>query len=165
MKSWVLRSIAIFILFATPWAQAYVTYDVSGTSGTREDKTYTEAHLGLNWYVNDWFIWRNSVFSRFGDDYPTVYGLDTETLFKVDAYTQKRNLGVEFYIGPGARFASENYNAGFGKAGITFQLAGIRLGGGVQALYYLEDRFDNEGNLLKKDEVQTFITLSGGGTF
>ncbi|AHI06731.1 hypothetical protein BDW_11155 [Bdellovibrio bacteriovorus W] len=165
MKSWVLRSIAVVLLFSASWAQAYVTYDVSGTSGTQEGKTYSEAHLGLNWHVSDWFNWRNSVFSRFGTDFPTVYGLDTEALFKLEAYTQKRNLGVEFYIGPGARIASEQYNAGFGKAGITFQLAGIRIGGGVQALHYLEDRFDNEGNLLKQDEVQTFITLSGGGTF
>lgn len=140
-----------------------VTYDVSGGSGTRDGETYSEVHLGLNWFVRDWFNWRNSVFSQFGSEVKTVYGLDSAALLNWDAYNSKKTLGVEFYIGPGVRVASEKSNAVFGKTGLTFALGGLRIGGGVQALHYLEDRTDKLDRVLGKDEVQYFITLSGGG--
>lgn len=142
---------------------SHVIYDVSGSSGTRKGETYSEVHLGLNWFVNDWFNWRNSVFSQFGTEIETIYGLDSAALFNYNAYTKDRKLGVEFYAGPGVRVASEKANAGFGKAGLTFAIGGLRIGGGVQALHYFEDRTDKAGNIFEKDEVQYFLVLSGGG--
>lgn len=142
-----------------------VTYDLSGSSGTRDGASFSEIHLGLNWFMSDWFNWRNSLFTQFGTNIKTVSGLDSEALFNYEAYTQNRALGVEFYAGPGVRLASEKSNAVFGKAGVTLGLGGLRIGGGVQALHYLEDRVDTNNNVLNKDEVQTFITLSGGGSF
>lgn len=149
--------------FAQPGSR--FTYDASGSSGTRDGSSYSEVHLGLNWYMDDWFNWRNSIFTQFGANIKTVSGLDSEALFKFDVYTENRGLGLEFYAGPGVRLADQKSNAVFGKAGLTLGLGGLRIGGGIQALHYLEDRIDSNNNMLNKDEVQTFITLSGGGSF
>ncbi len=155
----------LFCGFATiANAQSKVSYDISGGSGTRDGVTYSEVHLGLNWFVQDYLNWRNSLFTQFGSEVKSVYGLDSAALFNVDFYNSSRTLGVEFYAGPGLRFASEKSNAGFGKAGVTFALGGLRIGGGVQALHYWDDREDKNNQTLPKDEFQTFITLSGGGT-
>ncbi|KYG65954.1 hypothetical protein AZI86_02460 [Bdellovibrio bacteriovorus] len=140
-----------------------LSYDLSGGSGSRDGETYSEIHLGLNWFVQDWLNWRNSIFTQFGTEINTVYGLDSAALFNVDAYTSNRALGVELYAGPGVRVATEKSNAVFGKAGITFALGGLRIGGGVQANHYLEDRTDKNNRVLGKDETQYFIVLSGGG--
>lgn len=164
MKNILIR-ITVFILLTTSVAQARMTYDLTGSSGTRDGSSYSEVHLGLNWYLNEWFNWRNSLFTQFGSEIKTVNGLDSEALFNWESYTSNRSFGVELYAGPGVRLASEKSNAAFGKAGVTFTLAGLRLGGGVQALHYLEERTDKNENRLNKDEVQYFITLSGGGNF
>lgn len=164
------KSISFFLLSlvfsSAVWAQSEskFTYDLTGSSGTRDGSSYSEVHLGLNWMMGEWFNWRNSIFSQFGTKIKTVSGLDSEALFKFDTYTQSRSLGVEFYAGPGVRLADQKSNALFGKAGLTIALGGLRIGGGVQALHYLEDRVDSNNNPLNKDEVQTFITLSGGGS-
>ncbi|MEN0060349.1 MAG: hypothetical protein AAGB31_16030 [Bdellovibrio sp.] len=167
MKKRILLSSLILFCCLSGLAQSgsHVSYDLSGASGTRDGESYTEIHLGLNWYVQEWLNWRNSVFTQFGSEVKTVYGLDSAALFGTEFYTQGRGLGVEFYAGPGVRLASENSNAVFGKAGVTFALGGLRIGGGVQALHYMDDRTDKNDNVLNKDEVQTFIILSGGGSF
>ncbi len=114
--------------------------------------------------MNDWFNWRNSVFTQFGSNIDSVFGLDTAGLFNYALYTQSRQLGLELFAGPGLRFATENSNAAFGKAGVTFALAGLRLGVGVQAFHYFEDRTDKQGRTFNKDETQLFFTISGGGS-
>lgn len=150
---------------AVSFAQSRVTYDLTGSSGTRDGESFTEIHLGLNWFIKEHINWRNSVFTQFGNEIKTIYGLDTEALFNWEAYTQSRGLGIELFAGPGFRFASENSNAVFGKAGLTFGIAGLRIGGGVQAFHYWEDRKDKDENILDKDEVQYFVIIAGGGSF
>lgn len=164
------KALSLFILICglagNSFAQSSgsrVTYDLSGSSGTRDGESFSEIHLGLNWFVQDHLNWRNSIFTQFGTEIKTVYGLDSEALFNWQAYTQSRQLGIEFFAGPGLRFATEKSNAVFGKAGVTFGIAGLRIGGGVQAFHYIDDRLDKNDNVLNKDEVQYFITLSGGG--
>ncbi len=164
MKKAFLFTILLGVLFVGGFAKARVTYDLSGSSGTRDGSSFSEVHLGLNWYVDEWLNWRNSVFTQFGTDIKTVNGLDSEALLNYDAYTQSRALGIELFAGPGVRLASEKSNAVFGKAGVTFAIGGLRIGGGAQALHYLEDRTDKNDNVLNKDEVQYFITLTGGGS-
>lgn len=151
------------VLSISTFAKAEFSYDVSGSSGTRDGETVSEIHLGLNWQMSEYFNWRNSVFTRYGTDIKTVNGLDSAALFNFDAYTEGRGLGIELFAGPGVRLASENSNAAFGKAGVTFALGGLRIGGGVQVFHYIDDREDKAGNTLGKDETQYFITLSGGG--
>ncbi|WII73202.1 hypothetical protein QJS83_04860 [Bdellovibrio sp. 22V] len=165
MKKLTLLFVVLCGFSGNAFAQSRFTYDISGSSGTRDGESYSEVHLGLNYYAQEWLNWRNSLFTQFGSEVKTVYGLDSAALFRFDAYTDDRALGVEFYAGPGVRLATENSNAAFGKAGLTFALGGLRIGGGVQAFHYLEDRTDKNDNVLNKDEVQYFITLAGGGSF
>ncbi len=152
------------ILFSSISSAQNMSYDISGASGSRDGESYSEIHLGLNYWVNDWFNWRNSVFTQFGSNIDSVFGLDTAGLFNYALYTQSRQIGLELFAGPGLRFATENSNAAFGKAGVTFALAGLRLGVGVQAFHYFEDRTDKQGRTFNKDETQLFFTISGGGS-
>lgn len=165
MKKIISAFAATFLLSSLSWAQSRFTYDLSGSSGTRDSVSYSEIHLGLNYYASDWFNWRNSLFTQFGTNIKEVYGLDSTALFKYELYNSSKTLGFEVYAGPGLRFATEKSNAMFGTAGITLGLGGLRIGGGVQSLQYFEERKDKDGFVLSKNETQTFITLSGGGSF
>lgn len=170
-----MKSILMSLILGTgillgSFAQAEVgrpiaTYDVTGGFGSYDGKSYSEIHLGLNWPVYDWLNWRNALFTRFGSSINTVYGLDSSMLLQKEFYTQSRMTGIEFSVGPGVRVANENSNAVFGQAGVTFALAGIRLGVGAQALHYFATRIDKENTTLPNDEVHYFITLAGGGSF
>lgn len=142
-----------------------LTYDLSGGVGSYNNNSYTEVDLGLNWMVQDWLNWRNSVFSKFGSTINTVYGLDSALLLQSSMYTQGRGAGIDVFVGPGLRFASEDSNGAFGKAGLVLTLGGLHLGGGVQATHYFQSRIDKNSVKLPDDEVQYFIILSGGGTF
>ncbi|HWU42616.1 MAG TPA: hypothetical protein VN132_04225, partial [Bdellovibrio sp.] len=112
-----------------------------------------------------WLNWRNSVFTQFGSSINSIYGLDSALLFQSSLYTQGHGAGVEVFAGPGLRFASEDSNGVFGKAGVVFSLGGLRLGGGAQVTHYYDTRKDKNSVKLPDDEVQYFIILSGGGSF
>ncbi len=167
MKQSIAFFISVFIFFTLQqaYAQQSLTYDVSGATGSYNGNSYSEIHLGLNWYAEDWLNWRNSLFTQFGSTIDTIYGLDTAALFEYKAYTQARGLGIELFAGPGLRFATQSSNAIFGQAAIVFALAGLRIGGGVQQLHYTQDRKDRNNYTLPQDETQYFITLAGGGAF
>ncbi|HEX7675117.1 MAG TPA: hypothetical protein VF412_13140 [Bdellovibrio sp.] len=143
-----------------------LSYDLSGGVGSYNQNSYTEIDLGLNWFVQDWLNWRNALFTQFGSTIDTVYGLDTALLAQTSFYTSGRGAGIEFFAGPGLRFANEDSNGAFAKAGVIFALAGLRLGGGAQFTHYYSDtREDKNQERLPQDAVQYFIILSGGGTF
>lgn len=142
-----------------------LTYDLSLSVGSYNNLSYTEANLGLNWSMQDWLVWRNALFSRFGSGFDTVTGLDTSLRAVQDFRTDSGLFGVDFFAGPGLRFASPNSNAAFAEAGIGFKLGGLYLGGGVKRLYYVSDRKDSLGNSLDKNDTLFFIVLSGGGAF
>lgn len=161
------RNLTVFLiaLFFLNVASAAVSYDLSGAAGARDGESYTEIHLGLNYYPVHWFNWRNSLFTQFGSAINSVYGLDSAGLLNYELYNSSRTLGIELYAGPGLRFATENSNAAFAIAGVTFGLAGLRIGGAVQSFQYFEERKDKNNVSLNKSETQYFITLSGGGSF
>lgn len=165
MKKNVATLLTVLLAGPLALAQSRMSYDISGSSGTRDGESYSEIHLGLNYFANEYFNWRNSLFTQFGTEIKTVYGIDSAALFNYDLYSSSRTLGVEFFAGPGLRFATEKSNAVFGKAGVTFGLGGLRIGGGVQAFQYFEERTDKNDVVLGKNETQYFITLSGGGSF
>lgn len=141
------------------------TYDLGGGVGSYYDTSYTEIHVGVNWYVEDWLNWRNAVFTQFGSDINTVWGIDTALLPRTGLYTSGRSFGIELFAGPGLRFATQKSNAIFGEAGIVFTIAGLHIGGGVQALHYFATREDVQGRDLPSDETQLLLILSGSGTF
>ncbi|WP_413288332.1 hypothetical protein [Bdellovibrio sp. HCB337] len=141
------------------------TYDVSASSGTENNNTYSEVKLGLNWYLTDWLNWRNAVFTRFGSNVKSANGLDSSLLASYEVINEERTLGFQAFVGPGVRIASEDNNAATATAGVIFTLGGIKLGGGAQYLSYFKTRKDTVGEDLPKAETQYFVVLSGGGSF
>ncbi len=145
-------------------ASSNLSYDLSGGVGSYDGNSYTEIDLGLNWYLQNWLIWRNSIFTQFGSSINTVYGLDTAAIFGTGFYTSSSKFGVEVFAGPGLRFANEDASGYFGKAGLTFAIGNLRIGGGAQVTKYYSTRRDKYGFKMPDEEVQYFITLSGGGS-
>lgn len=142
-----------------------MTYDLRASSGTQNNKTFNEVHLGLNWNLNDFMTWRNALFTRFGSEVKSVQGLDSSLLFSWTMGNEDRSSGLHLYAGPGVRLASEKYSAGTLDGGFVVRLAGLQLGAGAKHLTYFETRKDAENLTLPKNETQVYITLSGGGAF
>lgn len=148
-----------------PQSSKQFTYDLSASSGTTNGNNYSEVNLGLNWYLTEWLNWRNSIFSRFGSNIKSVSGLDSSILAGTQVFSDDRMFGVQAYIGPGVRLASEKNTAATADAGVIFTLAGLKLGVGAKALQYFETREDSSGGSLPKSESQYYIVLAGGGGF
>jgi hypothetical protein len=148
-----------------PTSHPTFTYDVSASSGTENNNSYTEFKLGLNWYLTDWLNWRNAIFTRNGTNVKSTSGLDSSLLATYELTNEDKTLGVQAFVGPGVRLASEDNNAGTATAGVIFTLGGIRIGGGAQHLAYFKTRQDASGADLPKSETQYFVVLAGGGSF
>src|SRR5437868_4515484 len=89
-----------------PTTHPTFTYDISASSGTENNNSYSELKINLNWFVTDWLNWKNGVFTRFGSNIQNVNGLDSALLATFDASTDDRSLGVQAFAGPGVRMAS-----------------------------------------------------------
>ena len=139
------------------------TYDISGSQSTQNGNRYSEINLGLNWFLQDWLIWRNSAFQRQGDNIKPIYGLDSSMRLQQEWLNDDRTLGFKIFGGPGIRAASSDSNAYFGEAGVGIRLGGVNLGAGVKSIKYFTTRKDKDGVTLPKDENQVFFTISGGG--
>ncbi len=135
-------------------------YDVSGSSGTYNGTTYSEINLGLNYFISEWWVWRNSLFQRFSSG-DTVSGLDSSIRFgnRMDSNT---GMALDFFIGPGVRLASHSANAAFAEAGIGFKLGGIYLGVGYKYMEYFAPA-EVAGITLPKSDSQLFFVVGGGG--
>lgn len=141
-----------------------LSYDVSASTGSYNGFSYSEIHLGLNWGFNEYIVWRNSVFSRFGSYIETVNGLDSSLRFVFDTRTEDGGLGLALFGGPGYRFATAKNSAAFGEAGISLLFGGLRIGFGVKSFYYADPGQDSLGRNLPKTDTNYFIILAGGGT-
>lgn len=139
------------------------TYDVSGSQSTQNGNRYQEINIGLNWFLQDWLIWRNAAFQRQGDNTDSIYGVDTSLRLQQEWLNESRSLGFKIFGGPGARIASSDSNAYFGEAGVGIRLGGLMLGAGIKSLKYFSTREEKDGTKLPKDENQVFFTISGGG--
>lgn len=140
-----------------------LSYDLSASAGSYNGSSYTEINLGLNWFLQDWLNWRNSIFTRQGGDLPSVQGLDSGLRLSTSLGGEDGGPGLDAFAGPGVRFASNDNNAVFGEAGVIFKVGGLRLGLGAKALNYVSSRKDSNGLDLPKSDTQYFLILSGGG--
>jgi len=115
------------------------TYDLStwvgSTSSNAGESSYTEIALGLNAFFADWFVWRNSGFTRMGQGYDGTYGLDSSARFVLNVGDSV--LGVNAFLGPGYRVivnqstgANRADSAPFAEAGAVFRLGDLILSGG-----------------------------------
>jgi hypothetical protein len=171
MKKFFFSFLAAFIFGAGLPAQAQqisrsnhstLSYDVSVSSGTYDNRTYSELQLGLNWYALDWLNWRNSVFQRFGSsDLDIVTGFDTAFLFTKDAVADGGTFGIQGFIGPGYRFATKDNSGAFAEAGLIFAAGPLRVGVGAKSLYYSNPRVDSTGRESPRNDNQVFFILAG----
>lgn len=132
-----------------------LTFDLGVSAGSIGDENYTELQLGLNWFLKNWFAWRNAAFYRAieGDDY---YGLDTSArLFHFFLWGEES--GATLFGGPGYRFASEGDHLPFAEGGLVLKLGGFAIGGGVKSFF--PDLIGSN----QDTDTQFFIILSGAG--
>lgn len=140
-----------------------MTYDVTASQSSLNGRDVQEINLGLNWFLQDWLIWRNSAFQRRGEEIETVYGLDSSMRLQTDITNEDRSLGIRLFGGPGLRLASSRASAYFAEAGIGLRLGGLLLSVGGRSMRYFSTQKDRTGQRLPQDENQVFVTLSGGG--
>lgn len=142
----------------------FITGDVGGSTGTNNGVTYQEVHLGVNMNFTDWLTWRNAGFQRSGSKIKTITGLDST--LRLVLRTKYNGGGAHLFIGPGYRWASgsEN-NAIVGEAGLGANYGGLGLSGGAKYLKYDKDRFDSDGDLMKNEDVNYFVSISGNTSF
>lgn len=134
-----------------------LTYDLGVSMGSSGGRNYSEASLGLNAFIADWFVWRNAGFGRFADATETVYGLDSSARFMADV--GDREMGLTAFVGPGYRFVTKGDSAPFAEAGLTVHAGGLSIGGGAKRVFNSAIRSD------AADDTQYFIILSGSGRF
>jgi hypothetical protein len=136
--------------------------DISGSTGNYNGQSYSEVHVGLNMNFTDWLTWRNAAFKRFSSgSAQDVTGLDSG--LRLSLNTPFDGGGLRFFAGPGYRWADpSNNNAAFAEAGLNIQVGRFSVGGGAKYLRYDRTQTDSAGNPLKKDDMNYFITLSGG---
>jgi len=167
-------ALAIFISLLSLSAQAVriqtesrtptFTYDLGISSGTYNDKGYSELQLGLNWSLLEHFVWRNSLFTRFGSGIKGTGGLDTSARFVYNSARDEQGFGVGFFAGPGYRISDKENSGVFGEAGLTLKMAGFATGVGVKAISYNSPGTDANGRTLSRTDTTTFIILSAGGS-
>lgn len=155
----------VTLFLSGPALAAEFQYDLSAGSGRYNNVSYAEITGGLNWNFTDWWTWRNAIFHRFGSDMDSVTGLDTSLRLGNAFATEGGDFGIDFYAGPGLRFANSNGNALFAELGVGFKLAGIYLGVGAKSLYYTQTRLSSLGTDLPKNDTQVYLVLAGGGSF
>ena len=141
------------------------TYDLGASTGTYNNLSYTEITVGLNWYLLDYLVWRNAIFSRFGSQISTIAGLDSSIRFVFDAETDNSKLGIGFFAGPGYRFSDTNDSGVFGEAGVVLKAVGLAIGVGVKSLIYNNPGTNPDGSNRPKQDNVIFIILAGGGAF
>ncbi|MCM2281985.1 MAG: hypothetical protein NDI61_09085 [Bdellovibrionaceae bacterium] len=134
-----------------------ITYDLGVSSGTAGDQSYTEAQLGLNYFLHDWLAWRNALFGRFGSGIESAYGVDTSARTYVNVELAEAS-GLTLFGGPGWRFVTQGKQAPFAEAGLVLNLGGLNLGGGVKSVF--NEFIDRDA----ENDTQYFIILSGGGS-
>jgi hypothetical protein len=141
------------------------TYDLGLSSGTYEGKGYSEVQLGLSWYLSDYLVWRNSVFSRFGSDVDSAAGLDSSARFVYNTPRDEQGFGIGVFAGPGYRFSNKENTGVFGEAGLNLKMAGFATGVAVKSIYYNSPGKDSDGRDKGRTDTVVSLVLSAGGSF
>ncbi len=141
------------------------TYDIGASSGTYNGVSYSEINLGLNWHLNEYLVWRNSGFHRFGTRITSASGLDTSARFVFNTDGSESGLGLGIFAGPGYRISNKENSGVFGEAGVTVKAGGLNVGVGVKSISYNSPGENSDGTSRTKTDTTVFIILAGGGAF
>lgn len=142
-----------------------VDVDIGGSSGTYNGRTYSEINLGVNLNFTEWLTWRNAGFKRFSSSpEKEITGLDST--MRLISTSHFDGGAFRLFAGAGYRFADPSEkNALVGEAGLGINIGRFGLGGGAKYLKYDKVQFDSNGVETKKDDINYFITVSGGTGF
>ena len=152
----------LFSLNAGATTVSPLTYDVGFSTGSYAGNSYSEMHLGLNWYFWEYFNWRNSAFTRSGKNVESATGLDSSLRFETRD-DGADSIGYHIFAGPGFRFSSQSNSAYFAEAGSTLRLGGLSIGAGFKHLNYVRPGNDSTGAELPKGDTNVFLIIAGGG--
>lgn len=133
------------------------SYDLGLSMGSYGGSSYTEANLGVNYFVLNWLNFRNSLFYRFGSQSNSFYGLDS-SLRGIFSSNKGMPFGMTVFAGPGYRIANKGSNAPFVEAGVILKVMGLNLGGGLKSVFY------SVAQSGAANDTQYFVILSGGGS-
>lgn len=140
----------------------FFDFDISGSSGNYNGKTYTELHLGVNMNFAEWLIWRNAAFKRMSPGAESdLTGIDSSLRFVLN--TQVQEAGIKIFAGPGYRWTdSSEKNALFGEAGAGIQIGRFGASTGLRYLRYDKSQANSIGEATKQEDITYFITVAGG---
>ena len=129
--------------------------DLSAATGEANNRTYSEANLGVNYYFSEWLAWRNAGFYRFVSEADDFYGLDSSARLRLRVPLGLKS-GFTLFGGGGYRFPNIGRAAPLAEGGLILRVAGVSLGGGVRKIFtsVVDDR-------VEEDELLYFIVLSG----
>ncbi len=104
-----------------------LTIDFGASTGTTSGVSFFEANVGLNWFLQEWLIWRNALFYRTGSGATqSLVGLDT-------SFRATKNIDpIQVHGGLGYRIATQSVHAPFGEAGLMFSAGGVQIGANVK---------------------------------
>lgn len=154
------------LLLAQPLAadkeSPFFDFDISGSSGNYNGKTYSELHIGINMKFADWIVWRNAAFKRINPGVERdLTGIDSGLRFVLN--TQVQEAGIKIFAGPGYRWAEPSEkNALFGEAGAGLQIGRFGVSSGLRYLRYDRPQANTVGESTKQEDLTYFITFAGG---
>lgn len=156
----------VTLLFSTQlFAQTVpsLSYDIGASTGFYNGESYNEMNVGLNWTFDENWTWRNSAYSRnFPSRSASTFGLDTSLRYRAVS-DPGAPIGGEFFAGPGYRISDSRDSGAFFEAGLVGRAGGLRIGGGLKAIYYQSPGTNSDGSAKPKSDTTYFITISGGG--
>ncbi len=144
--------------------QPTLTYDLGASTGTYNENSYSEINLGLNWYLTEHVVWRNSLFTRFGSNIDGSSGLDTSARWVANTPASE-NFVFGVFAGPGYRISNKENSGIFAEAGFLLKAFGLGAGLGFKSLTYNSPGTNSNGTERAKTDTTIFIILAGGGGF
>jgi hypothetical protein len=135
-------------------------FDLGGSSGNSNGRTFFEAHLGVDYYFLSWFYLREAPFYRLPDNHVATYGLDSSINGQLDIPIVPEfapNLG----IGGGYRVTNIGKDAPFLEGGLEAGFKGTSFNASMK--YIMNEQVKNG---LANERIYTLsASFSKSGSF
>jgi len=134
-----------------------LTYDVGGSTGNSGGASFYEMHLGIDYYILQWLVWRNAPFYRLPSHSTASFGLDS-SLEGHYALDLAPDFKPSLQGGAGYRITNIHENAPFLEGGMGLHIKGLSINASVK---YIMHSVVTKGDANEK--IYT-IGFSGGGS-
>jgi hypothetical protein len=102
-----------------------LTFDIGGSSNFSNGSQAIEGHVGINYYLQRWLVWRNSPFFRSQSGLDTQFGLDSSLEGQV-SYKLDDDIIPNARLGGGYRLINAaGSSAPFVEGGIGANIKGV----------------------------------------